>query len=108
MKTQNKYKNPLLKDINLTDGKTSPAEIIRETAINFSWGFAGNSIVVFMSKGIDMAVLINFILYYIAISYIVNRARYETRLGRFVILPGSAAIGAFSGYKFAQFIASII
>ena len=52
-------------------------------------------------------VLINYIVYYILISYIVNRKKYETMLGKFIVLPGSAAIGAFTGYKLAQIIAQI-
>jgi hypothetical protein len=42
------------------------------------------------------------------ISYIVNRDKYETKLGRFIILPGSAASGAFVGYKVAQYIAVLL
>jgi hypothetical protein len=98
----------LNKNINLGDGKTTPGELIRETLINFSWGFAGNSITLFMAKEIDAAVFINFFVYYVVLSYIINRAAYETRLGKMVILPGSAALGAFSGYKFAQFISTLL
>jgi hypothetical protein len=53
-------------------------------------------------------VFLNFILYYILISYIVNRDKYQTRLGRFVILPGSAALGAFTGYKVAQYVSIML
>ena len=81
---------------------------MRETLINFTWGFLGNSIVVFVSKEMDMLVLINYILYYILISYIVNRKKYETVLGKFIVLPGSAAFGAFTGYKLAQQIINIL
>jgi hypothetical protein len=42
------------------------------------------------------------------ISYIVNRQKYETMLGKFVVLPGSAAAGAFTGYKLAQIIAELV
>jgi hypothetical protein len=52
--------------------------------------------------------MINFILYYLLISYIVNREKYKTKLGKFIILPGSAAIGAFTGYKLAQYISLFI
>jgi hypothetical protein len=72
------------------------------------WGLLGNSVVVFVSKELDFMVLINYIVYYILISYIVNRKRYETMLGKFIVLPGSAAIGAFTGYKLAQMIAHTI
>jgi hypothetical protein len=72
------------------------------------WGFMGNSIVVFMTNQIDVMVFLNFISYYLLISYIVNRDKYTTRLGRFIILPGSAAMGAFTGYKLANYISLII
>jgi hypothetical protein len=97
----------LNKELNIFGAITTPLELIRETIINFLWGFMGNSIVVFMSKEIDSMVILNFILYYMLISYIVNRDKYTTRLGKFVILPGSAALGAFSGYKLAQYISLI-
>jgi hypothetical protein len=71
-------------------------------------GFLGNSIVVFVSKELDLLVLINYIVYYILISYIVNRKKYDTILGKFIVLPGSAAAGAFTGYKVAQMLTTII
>lgn len=72
------------------------------------WGLLGNSVVVFVSKELDFMVLINYIVYYILISYIVNRKKYETMLGKFIVLPGSAAIGAFTGYKMAQMITQVL
>ena len=101
-------KTGLDKEISILDAITTPGELIRETLINFMWGFLGNSIVVFVAKELDFLVLINYIVYYILISYIVNRKKYETMLGKFIVLPGSAAIGAFTGYKLAQAITSII
>jgi hypothetical protein len=100
--------NPLVQKINIFGAITTPLELIRETVINFMWGFMGNSIVVFMSKELDMMVFLNFVCYYTLISYIVNRNKYETRLGRFIILPGSAAMGAFVGYKTAQYISLLM
>jgi len=101
-------KTGLNKEISVFDAITTPNELIRETVINFMWGFLGNSIVVFVTKELDFLVLINYIAYYILISYIVNRKKYETMLGKFIVLPGSAAIGAFTGYKLAQAITSVI
>ena len=101
-------KTGLDKEISVLDAITTPNELIRETLINFMWGFLGNSIVVFASKELDFLVLVNYIVYYILISYIVNRKKYETMLGKFIVLPGSAAIGAFTGYKLAQIIANIL
>ena len=100
--------NPMNRQINIFGAITTPFELIRETIINFMWGLIGNSIVVFMSKELDFMVFINFILYYLLISYIVNRDKYKTKLGKFIILPGSASIGAFTGYKLAQYISLFV
>lgn len=94
----------LTNKIKLFDAITSPIELIKETLINFLWGFFGNSIVVFISKNNDLAVFINFFVYYMFISYIVNRNKYETMFGKLIVLPGSATLGAFCGYKLAQYI----
>lgn len=98
----------LTKQIDIVGAITTPLELIRETLINFMWGFVGNSIVLFISKELDVLVFINFIIYYTLLSYIVNRVKYTTRLGKFIILPGSASLGAYSGYKFAQWISLIL
>jgi hypothetical protein len=90
------------------DAKTTPLEIIYESLINFTWGFLGNSLIVLMAKGLDAAVFINFILYYTLISFILNRAKYETNLGKFIVLPFAAALGAFSGYIFSKWLSLII
>ena len=103
-----KKKTGLDREINVWDALTTPNELLRETLINFMWGFLGNSIVVFAAKELDFMVLINYIVYYVLISYIVNRKKYETMLGKFVVLPGSAAAGAFTGYKLAQIIAELV
>ena len=103
-KSKGEEKNLLDKEINIYGAITTPYELIRETITNFLWGVVGNSIVLFISKELDVMVFINFLVYYSLMSYIVNRAKYTTRLGRFIILPGSAALGAFAGYKTAQWI----
>ncbi len=97
----------LNKEIDIFGAKTSIMELTVESSINFIWGLVGNSIVVFMSRGLDSAVLVNFFLYYLLISYVVNRDKYTTRLGRYIVLPISASLGAFTGYKIAQMIAAI-
>jgi hypothetical protein len=101
-------KTGLDKEISVLDALTTPGELLRETLINFMWGFLGNSIVVFVSKELDFLVLVNYIVYYILISYIVNRKKYDTILGKFIVLPGSAAAGAFTGYKLAQIITYMV
>lgn len=37
-----------------------------------------------------------------------NRKKYETMLGKFIVLPGSAAAGAYTGYKVAQMLTQVI
>ena len=103
-----KSKNPLNQKLNIYGAVTTGKELIKETLINFMWGFMGNSIVVFLSKEIDIMVFLNFILYYMLLSYIVNRNKYQTRLGKFIVLPVSASFGAYTGYKVAQFISLLV
>jgi hypothetical protein len=100
--------NLFQRTINIYGAITTPAELIIESLINFMWGFFANSIVVFVSKDMDTMVLINFIVYYTLVSYIFNRKKYETKLGKFVVLPVSSSIGAFVGYKIAQIISVVI
>lgn len=101
-------KKHINKNIKILDAKTTPLEIIQESLVNYGWGFLGNSIVVFMAKQIDIAVFINFILYYTLISFILNRNKYETKLGKFIVLPMAAALGAYSGYVFAKWLSTLI
>ena len=101
-------KKHINKKIKILDAKTTPLEIIQESLVNYGWGFLGNSIVVFMAKQIDIAVYINFILYYTLISFILNRNKYETKLGKFIVLPMAAALGAYSGYVFAKWLTTLI
>jgi hypothetical protein len=101
-------KKHLKKEIQVLDAETSLGELLKEFFINFFYGFAGNSITVFVSKEIDAAVFINFILFYLFLSFIVNRTKYETYLGKFIILPGAASMGAFAGYKFALWLITLM
>ena len=52
--------NFFTKEINIVGAKTSFIELTRETLVNYFWGFIGNSLVIFMSRGIDSAVFFNF------------------------------------------------
>ena len=92
----------------LGDANISANELVRESSINFLWGFIGNSIIVFMAREIDFAVAVNFVMYYLLMSYVVNREKYKTRVGKFVIMPVFASMGAFIGYKFAQILSKLI
>jgi len=87
---------------------TTPVELIIEFIINFCYGFVANSITVFMQKELDMPVFINFLIYYTFVSIIINRDKYETIFGKFVYMPASCTLGAFTGYKIALLISKFI
>jgi len=48
---------------------------------------------------LDIAVLLAYLLYYFFLGRIVNRPKYVTELGKFIVFPIPTAIGAFIGYK---------
>ncbi len=50
---KNKKEHPLNQSVDIFGAVTTPMELIKETSVNFMWGFMGNSIVVFMSIEID-------------------------------------------------------
>lgn len=83
------------------DAETSARELIEETVVNFLYGFIANTVTVFIILKYDVAILINFLLYYMFVSIVINREKYNTKVGKFMVFPAAAAIGAFVGYKFA-------
>jgi len=89
--------------------RETPKREIREAAIeNFVYGFLGSIIVVFITLGVDIAVLIAYMTYYFFVGKVVNRPKYVTSLGKFIVFPVPAAIGAFIGYKLAYILSNII
>jgi len=85
--------------------RETPKSEIREAVIeNFIFGLLGSIIVVFIAMQIDIAVLLSYITYYFFVGKVVNRPKYVTSLGKFIVFPASAAMGAFTGYKLAQLI----
>lgn len=97
----------LRKDIIILGAETTPLELIKEFSINFCYGLVGNSITVFAAKELDTAVFFNFIIYYLFLSIIINRNKYQTNFGKFGLFPAASALGAFSGYKLAIFFSTI-
>ena len=83
------------------DANTSVGELVKESAVNFMYGFIANTITVFIIMKYDIAVLVNFLIYYMFVSIVINRDKYETRVGKYMIFPAAAALGAFVGYKLA-------
>lgn len=85
--------------------RETPRGEIHEAVIeNFIFGLLGSIIVVFIAMQIDIAVLLSYITYYFFVGKVVNRPKYVTSLGKFIVFPASAAMGAFTGYKLAQLI----
>jgi hypothetical protein len=91
----------LNKKFRFLDARTSVGELIKESAVNFMYGFIANTITVFIIMKYDIAVLVNFLIYYMFVSIVINRDKYETRVGKYMIFPAAASLGAFVGYKLA-------
>jgi hypothetical protein len=84
--------------------ETPSKEIWEAIFENSLYGFLGSIIVVFISNQIDIAVLIAYMTYYFFVGKVVNRPKYVTSLGKFIVFPVPAALGAFIGYKLANYI----
>lgn len=79
-------------------------EIFEGVRDNFVFGFLGATLVVFISKRIDIAVFAGYITYYYYMGRIVNRPKYVTSLGKMIVFPIPSALGAFTGYKLAYYL----
>jgi hypothetical protein len=66
---------------------------------NFTFGFIGATLVVFIATQTDIAVLLGYLAYYFFMGKIVNRPKYVTDLGKLIVFPIPSALGAFAGYK---------
>jgi len=97
-----------LKKIKKEYRETPTREIVEAIIENTTFGFLGSIIVVFIANKIDIAVLIGYMTYYFFVGKVINRPKYVTSLGKFIIFPVPTALGAFTGYKLAQWISLII
>jgi hypothetical protein len=86
----------------------STLEIWEGVRDNFLFGFLGATLVVFIATRNDLMVLIGYITYYFFMGRIVNRPKYVTSLGKMIVFPIPSAIGAFTGYKLAYIIESLL
>jgi len=64
--------------------------------------------VVFIAQRMDMAVLLGYMTYYFYVGKVINRPKYVTSLGKFIMFPVPASLGAFSGYKLAYVLSMYI
>jgi hypothetical protein len=75
---------------------------------NFTFGFIGATLVVFIATRVDAAVLIGYLTYYFFMGRIVNRPKYVTDLGKMIVFPVPSALGAFTGYKLSYYLIQLI
>ena len=75
---------------------------------NFTFGFIGATLVVFIATRTDIAVLLGYLLYYNFMGTIVNRPKYVTDLGKLIVFPFPSALGAFVGYKLSYYLIQLI
>jgi hypothetical protein len=75
---------------------------------NFIYGMLGAIVVVAITLRLDLFVLIAYLVYYFYLGRVVNRPRYVTSLGKFVVFPIPTAIGAFVGYKLGPILIEMI
>jgi hypothetical protein len=86
----------------------TPQEIWEGVRDNFTFGFIGATLVVFIATRTDLAVLLGYVAYYFYMGRIVNRPKYVTDLGKLVVFPIPSALGAFAGYKLSYFLIQLI
>lgn len=96
------------KEFEFLDARTSIRELIIEIIVNFFYGFIANTITVFVILRYDLAIFLNFVIYYLFVSIVINREKYESKFGKFMVFPVAAAIGAFTGYKLAFFLSNFL
>jgi hypothetical protein len=88
--------------------EASRKEIWEGIRDNFTFGFLGCILVVFIATKVDFAVLIGYLCYYSYMGKIVNRPKYVTDLGQLIVFPIPSALGAFTGYKLSYYLIELI
>ena len=86
----------------------SPYEVWENVLVNFTFGFLGATLVVFIATKTDLAVLLGYITYYFFMGKIVNRPKYVTDLGKLIVFPIPSALGAFTGYKLSYVLLELL
>ena len=64
---------------------------------NFIYGLLGALVVVTITARMDIAVLLAYLAYYFFLGKVVNRPKYVTDLGKFIVFPIPTSIGAYVG-----------
>jgi len=103
-----KIKPARYKRIYLEYKNATTREIWEGIRDNFTFGFLGAILVVFIATRTDLAVLLGYLAYYAFMGRIVNRPKYVTELGKLIVFPIPSALGAFMGYKLSYFLLQFI
>lgn len=89
--------------------EVSPKELWLEGVLaNFIYGMLGAMVIVAVTLKIDITVLLAYIIYYFYLGKVVNRPKYVTSLGKFIVFPIPTALGAFVGYKLGPILIDIL
>jgi hypothetical protein len=89
------------------DAETSLGEVTKEFIVNFIYAFAANVMVPFIILKSDIGILFSFGLYYFMLSYILNRDKYESRFGRYILMPVPCILGAYTAIKLGYVLAEM-
>jgi hypothetical protein len=87
------------KEIKIYDADTTLKELVFEFCVNFFYAYVANVTTPFIVQKYDMGVFVGFFIYYYFLSYILNRDKYESKFGRYILLPVPCVLGAFASYK---------
>ncbi len=97
-----------LKKIQTEFRQTPRKELASSVIDNFLFGFLGAVLIVFIAERVDILVLLGYMIYYFFLGRVVNRPKYVTSLGKFIVFPVPTALGAFAGYKLAYILAQYV
>ena len=97
-----------LKKIKQEYKETKNGEIRNAILENSVYGFLGSILVVFIAERVDIMVLIGYMTYYFYVGKVINRPKYVTSLGKFIVFQVPTALGAFTGYKLAYLLSTFI
>ena len=103
-----KMKHPQMTKIVKEYKSATRQEIWEGVRDNFTFGFIGATLVVFIATRVDIAVLVGYLTYYFFMGRIVNRPKYVTDLGKMIVFPVPSALGAFTGYKLSYYLIQLI
>jgi hypothetical protein len=106
--TKKKSKQLPLQNVVQEYKEASPHELWYEGVLmNFTYGLLQGSLISFIALRADIVVLLSYLMFYFFLGKIVNRPKYVTDLGKFIVFPIPTTLGAFLGYKLAPYITTL-